>query len=151
MLPAENDKEITTTTNLQTYAQNVIYNIPLIRGREGKDVSNTSVTDDKRLYLNTQMMVPYFAASGQKYFIYAYCYPGHSRELHLGYAPFMIDDDDHVRLLPKSEFRPFGNFTSCSRIISMDLKNGHLWITFMNSDSTAYYAFHISAKDLVGE
>ena len=59
----------------------------------------------------------------------------------------------------------FGAFTECSRIISMNLKNGHLWITFMKdtgidaTDQSAedkqaagcYRCFHILAKDLIQE
>lgn len=137
--------------DLKTYPQNVIYNTDVERGTGGAVSSANMTSADKyRLYLNTQRFVSYTAASGKTYFIYAYCYPGRTKDLHLGYAKYTVSDN-HVRLGIKFEFPPFGKFVSCSRIISMDLQNGHLWITFMDSDSTVYYYFHIKVKDLVGE
>lgn len=145
------------STDLKTYPQNIIYNTSITRANgSAVDSINTTALGDRRLYLNTQNIVTYTTNSGHRYFIYAYCYPGKSKQLYLGFAPYIIDADNHVRLLTKSEFRDnngnsFGNFTSCSRIISMDLKNNHLWITFMNADNSCYYYFHIKASDLVGE
>lgn len=142
---------------LNTYPQNVIYNTTIGRGnRSAVSSDNTSASDDKRLYLNTQMFVPYTSNAGHTYIIYAYCYPGKTKQLYLGYAPYTITTDNHINLLSKTEFRDkdgnsFGSFTSCSRIITMDLKNNHLWITFMNADHGEYRYFHIKASDLVGE
>ena len=153
-------------SNATTYPQNTIYVTDATS--ENSDSTHSSVSayadytnnirasDFRRLYLNTQNVVHYVASSGRNYIIYAYCYPGKATRLYLGYACCDVVSNKYVRLRPKYEFRDkddntFGNFTDCSRIVSMDLKNGHLWITFMNGDSTRYYYFHILAKDLVGE
>lgn len=140
------------------YIQNVIYTTD-IQGASETAVSSTNTTkeDKYRFYLNTHKICIYESPiTKHSYIIYAYCYPGKTKQLFLGYASFVIDSDYKVRLLTKTEFKDvtgnsFGNFTSCSRIISMDCKNGHLWITFMNADSKSYYYFHIKASDLVGE
>lgn len=148
---------IGSPTNLKTYPSNVIYNTSIVRaGNDAVNISNTTAAAIKRLYLNTQNIVAYTSAFGRNYIIYAYCYPGKTKQLYLGFAPYTIDAENHVYLGPKCEFRDkngnsFGNFTDCSRIISMDLKNGHLWITFIRGDSSSWYRFHILAKDLVGE
>ena len=138
------------------------------------DTSNTTKSDEYRLYLNTHKFVPYTSPSGRHYFIYAYCYPGKKTHLYLGYAQYTIDESYHVKLLSQTEFKAsgndgwgdsFGSFTDCSRIISMDLKNNHLWITFMKDSafdangatlndrkSVAHYNyFHILASDLIQE
>lgn len=140
------------------YVQNIFYTTDIQRGT-GVAVSSTdtSKSDLYRLYLNTHKICVYESPiTKHSYIIYAYCYPGKTKQLFLGYASFVIDSNYKVRLLTKTEFKDatgnsFGNFTSCSRIISMDCKNGHLWITFMNADSTSYYYFYIKASDLVGE
>ena len=120
--------------------------------------------EENQLFKNTHKLVAYTSESGTKYIIYCYCYPGKSKQLFLGYAPYIISNNK-VQLLTKTEFKSppsdtsdaylmgesFGDFTSCSRIISMDLKNGQLWITWMDADGAKYYAFCIAAKDLVGE
>ena len=76
-----------------------------------------------------------------------------------------MDANHEVRLLTKIEFKEagnsgwgdsFGGFTNCDRIISMDLRGGHLWITFMGNensqgDSSGYYYFHIKVSDLIKE
>lgn len=141
----------------QTCQSNTLYVTDVVGGNSSAvSSSNTSAADLQRLYLNTQNIVSYTAASGRTYMIYAYCYPGKARRIYLGYAPYVIDSTSHIRLYTKREFRDksgntFGDFNDCSRIISMDLKNNHLWITFMNGNSTAYRYFHIKASDLVGE
>ena len=122
-------------------------------------LENTSKSDLYRLYLNTHRICTDIADPDCKYIFYCYCYPGKTKQLYLGYARYSFDSEDRIVLGPKCEFRAsdsqwsdsFGNFTSCSRIFSMDCKNGHLWITWMNADNTKYYAFHILVKDLVGE
>ena len=90
--------------------------------------------------------------------IYAYCYPGkgngQGNHLYIGYAPYVIESNVQLRLLTKTEFKDAGGnsfITDCSRIISLDCKNGHVWLTYMNSDNTAYKYFYIKASDLVGE
>ena len=51
----------------------------------------------------------------------------------------------------------FGDFTVCSRIVSMDCKNGNLWITWLddglrfNGELCRFNYFYIKAKDLIGE
>ncbi len=140
------------------YVQNVFYTTDIQRGA-GVAVSSTdtSKSDLYRLYLNTHKICVYESPiTKHSYIIYAYCYPGKTKQLFLGYASFVIDSNYKVRLLTKTEFKDatgnsFGDFTSCSRIISMDCKNGYLWITFMSADSKSYYYFHIKASDLVGE
>ena len=90
----------------------------------------------------------------------------------MGYAQYTVDENHIVKLLTQTEFKEsgssgwgdsFGDFTDCSRIISMDLKNGHLWITFLKdsgvdaNNGTAddkkaaahYNYFHILASDLI--
>ena len=94
-------------------------------------------------------------------YCYCYCYPGKKKQLYLGYAPITIDANNKVHLMTKCEFKSpdtsenwgdsFGEFTSCARIISMDCKKGHLWITWLNATDSSYKCFHMQAKDLVGE
>ena len=143
--------------------QNMIYTTELTTGTACPTNCNCTRTAGEygltQLYKNTHKCCVYEAPSGKQYIIYCYCYPGKTKQLYLGYAPCWIDANYKVTLGPKCEFREtasqwsnsFGNFTSCARIISMDCKNGHLWITWMNADDTEYYYFHIKAKDLVGE
>lgn len=72
--------------------------------------------------------------------------------------------NDKAHLLTKYEFRAsqepwsdsFDFFRYCARIVSLDCKNGHLWITWVDDgyqvgDLCRYNYFHILAKDLVGE
>ena len=148
------------------FPQNVIYETNLQRGNSTVaciERETSSTTDEKRLYLNTHKICTYKSAAGNQYLIYCYCYPGKTKQLYLGYARVYFvtgpDGARHAVLGTKCEFREtadqwsnsFSNFTSCARIISMDCKNGHLWITWMNADNDRYYHFHILAKDLVGE
>ena len=83
--------------------------------------------------------------------------------MYLGYAPIYVKDGK-VHLLTKCEFRAseepwsdsFGDFRYCTRIVSLDCKNGHVWITWVDDccwfgDACQYNYFHILAKDLVGE
>lgn len=143
------------------WAQNVIYIAPYSRASGNYvNASNTSKGQEYRLYQNTHRMVRYVSSTGNKYIIYCYCYPGKEPQLYLGYAQYWIDSANKIMLGPKCEFRRTANqwsesiancFTSCSRIISMDCRAGHLWITWMNEDNSEYRYFHILAKDLVGE
>ncbi len=143
-----------------TWAQNVIYMTDVVRGYGSAcNLANTTKEDLYRFYLNTHKICTDITNPDSKYIFYCYCYPGKTKQLYLGYAQYSFDSNNRITLGPKFEFRAsasqwsssFGNFTSCSRIISMDCKNGHLWITWMNADNTKYYAFHILVKDLVGE
>ena len=153
------------------YVHNAIYVTNIARsGGNCVSITNTEKSDLYRLYLNSHKIVPYTSPSGKHYMIYAYCYPGKKEHLYLGYAQYFIDSDYQVRLLSQTEFRDasgnsFGNFTHCSRIISMDLRGNHLWITFVKDtgwDATGqstdvkqkagcYYYFHILASDLIQE
>ena len=162
-------------SGMKAFAQNVIYVTDHTRA-SGQYVqpSDTSKTDEYRLYLNTHKIVPYTSPSGKHYLIYAYCYPGKKQHLYLGYAQYIIDSNYDLRLLSKCEFKGPGNngwgdsfdrFTDCSRIISMDLKKGHLWITWVkdtNTDATGqseanqiaaghFDYFHILVSDLIPE
>ena len=151
------DQDIRT----KAYAQNRIY-VTDFKRESGNfvDINDTSKTDLYRLYLNTHKMVPYTSPSGKHYLIYAYCYPGKKKYLYLGYAPYYIDSNHEVRLGTKFEFKKSGDsgwgetitgLDSCSRIHSMDLKNGHLWITYGISDDTSCRCFHIRVSDLIRE
>lgn len=126
---------------------NVIYKTD-IPSKNAVSVTNTSSDNSRRLYLNTQKMCVY-----KNYIIYAYCYPGKSNHLYIGYAPYAITSDARLRLLTKTEFKDQnGNsfITDCSRIISLDCKNGHVWLTYMSTNNLYQY-FYIKASDLVGE
>ena len=144
--------------------QNTIYNTQIARCNNGNvagvDTDTYKTNYEHQLFLNSHRLVPYHSPSGNNYLIYAYCYPGKKTHLYLGYASYTIDSKYRLRLLTKTEFKAnssdsygdsFGNFTSCWQIISMDLKNNHLWITFMNANSTEYRYFHILASDLIQE
>ena len=157
------------------YAQNAIYVTDYARASEEYvGIEDTEKTDEYRLYLNSHKIVPYTSPSGKHYMIFAYCYPGKKQHLYLGYAPYFIDSGYNVRLLTKTVFKAAGNngwgdsfslFTNCTRIISMDLKAGHLWITFTRDtgvDTTGlptservaaghYKYFHILVEDLIQE
>ncbi|MGX8716529.1 MAG: hypothetical protein ACSW8C_00895 [bacterium] len=157
------------------YAQNTIYVTDYTRGTNTYvDIRDTTKEDKYRLYLNSHKMVPYTSPSGKHYLIFAYCYPGKKQHLYLGYAQYFIDSNYRVRLLTKTVFKEtgndgwgdsFGSFTDCTRIISMDLRAGHLWITFVkdsgidpsgrNTDQRKQDAhfnyFHILVKDLIQE
>ena len=160
----------------RSYAQNTVYVTDHLRGKgEYVDMANTTKTDEYRLYLNTHKMVPYTSpTTGKHYMIFAYCYPGKKQHLYLGYAQYMIDANHEMRVLTQTVFKAAGNngwgdsfgaFTNCTRIISMDLRNGHLWITFMKETGTdatdkdregkeaaAHFSyFHILASDLIQE
>ncbi len=127
---------------------NVIYKTDT-PSKNAVSVTNTSSDNSRRLYLNTQKMCVY-----KNYIIYAYCYPGKSNHLYIGYAPYAITSDARLRLLTKTEFKDQNGdsfITGCSRIISLDCKNGHVWLTYMNEDNTSYQYFYIKAADLVGE
>lgn len=137
-------------------------------------IDENSKGDINRLYLNSHKIVPYTSPTGKHYMIYAYCYPGKKEQLYLGYVQYFVDKDNAVRLLTKMEFKSsteddwgdsFGDLVHCSRIISMDLKNDHLWITFIKDTDTevavdndsekkaagCYRYFHILVKDLIQE
>ena len=157
------------------YPQNTIYVTNHTRASNTYvNIKDTSKSDEYRLYLNSHKMVPYTSPSGRHYLIYAYCYPGKKTHLYLGYGQYIVDSNYNVRLLTQTEFKAAGNsgwgdsfgaFTDCTRIISMDLKNGHLWITFSKEtgiDATGqslenrqaayhYNYFHILVTDLIKE
>lgn len=160
---------------LGPWAQNTIYVTGLKRGSgDCVGIDENSKGDINRLYLNSHKIVPYTSPTGKHYMIYAYCYPGKKEQLYLGYVQYFVDKDNAVRLLTKMEFKSsteddwgdsFGDLVHCSRIISMDLKNDHLWITFIKDTDTevavdndsekkaagCYRYFHILVKDLIQE
>ena len=113
------------------------------------------------LYLNTHKIIPYTSPSGKKYFIFAYCYPGKKTHAYLGYCTYSIDSSNFIHLNTKVILKSpnsgddwgdsFSPLTSCSRIISLDVKNDHLWMTWMNDENSGYYCFHIKASDLIQE
>ena len=137
------------------YVQNVIYTTEC--GSTSAVSPDQSGDESKRLYLNTQKICTY-----KNYIIYAYCYPGKTgkgNHLYIGYAPYVITSNVQLRLLSKTEFKDAdGNsfITDCSRIISLDCKNGHVWLTYMAKndsgvENACYKYFYIKASDLVGE
>jgi len=160
-LPLLPGDQLGIETDEGNWAQNVIYIAPYSRASGNYvDASNTSKGQEYRLYQNTHRMCQYISSTGNKYVIYCYCYPGKEPQLYLGYARYWINSDNKIMLGPKFEFRKSPDqwsesiadcFTSCSRIISMDCRAGHPWITWMNEDNSEYHYFHILAKDLVGE
>lgn len=143
------------TGNATECAQNMIYSTN-VGSWTATSVTDTSSNDSERLYLNTQKMCVYSKGS-KNYIIYAYCYPGKSgkgNHLYIGYAPYVITSDARLRLLTKVEFKDTDDnsfITDCSRIISLDCKNGHVWLTYMNKENTSYKYFYIKASDLIGE
>jgi hypothetical protein len=178
LLPAQGKKLANAgggALGLGPWAQNTIYVTGLKRGSgDCVSIDENSKGDINRLYLNSHKIVPYTSPTGKHYIIYAYCYPGKKEQLYLGYAQYFVDKDNAVRLLTKMEFKSsteddwgdsFGDLVHCSRIISMDLKNGHLWITFIKDTDTdavgsnssekkaagCYRYFHILVKDLIQE
>lgn len=160
-LPAEESNSWTPTGD---WVQNSIYfteakmlTANAEEGKPGTTVFAGNVSDLYQIHRNTHRMVTYHSSSGKNYFIFAYCYPGKKKQLYLAYAQYIVDSDHKVRLTTKTYLSSgswgdsFGNLTSCSRIISMDLSNGHLWICFMNEDDTEVRYFHVLAKDLILE
>lgn len=161
-----------SVTYLTAWAQNVIYVTNHRRwNRELVSITNLEKDDSYRVYLNSHKIVPYTSRSGKHYIIYAYCYPGKKQSIYLGYAQYYIDSN-RLRLLSKTEFKEaedggawgdsFGDFASgCTRIVSMDLRNGNLWITFLKetnvyttdhaTEDAQYFYFHILAEDLIQE
>jgi hypothetical protein len=97
---------------------------------------------------NTHRCVNY---NGQ--IIFAYCCPSRSSHLCLGLSKYRKDEKGNPIVIFQRKFisvggKSFGSLTNCSRIISMGLKNDHLWITFMSADNTQYRYFHARAKDI---
>ena len=144
-----------STTNTGDWVQNSIY---ITEAERSKDKTTINGGDALwQIHFNSHKMVAYHASSGRNYFIFAYCYPNKKKQLYITYAPYYVDADHNVRLLTKTQLSSgdwgdsFGDLTSCSRIISMDLVGEHLWICFMNADETEVHYFHCLAKDLVCE
>lgn len=158
-IPPENKM----STDSKVLPQNILYCTDLNRATSDVLAFNGGAGSDRnRLFLNTHKICTYKSPKiGVDYLLYCYCcyHPDKLiRQLVLGYAPYYIDKDNdyNIVLLTKTEFRDkngdrFGWFPNCSRIISMDCKNGHLWITWMRSGDVYYYVFHIKAEDLIGD
>lgn len=150
-----------STVNPAEYSSNVIYTTDINSFTGSVSVTNTSASNLYRLYLNTHKICYWKSPkTNNQYIVYAYCYPGKSTQLYLGYDLYQ-KSDNKLNLLTKIELKKenqesgeeesFGNFTTCSRIISMDVRNNHLWITWMNNDNTKYYYFHILMNNLIQE
>ena len=141
------------------WIQNAIYFTDAKPCEDKTTIAGVSDSNDNKyqIHYNTHRMVTYHSPAGKNYFIFAYCYPKKKKQLYLAYARYTVDSDHKVRLTTKTYLSSeswgdsFGNLTSCSRIISMDLSNGHLWICFMNEDDTEVRYFHVLAKDLILE
>lgn len=124
-------------------------------------VQESTKSDFYRLYLNTHKIVPYTSPSGKRYFIYAYCYPGKKTHAYIGYCTYSINSSNFVHLNTKITLRApnsgddwsdsFSSLTNCSRIISLDVKNNQVWMTWMSADNTTYYCCCIQASDLIPE
>jgi hypothetical protein len=90
---------------------------------------------------------------GNNRIVFAYCCPSQSKSLVLGIAQYRLTNGA-LRVLFQKEFANGeddslgNNLADCSRIISMEAKAGHLWITFMSAENTTYYYFHVRTKDL---
>lgn len=118
-------------------------------------------SDFYRLYLNTHKIVPYTSPSGKRYFIFAYCYPGKKTHAYIGYCTYSINSSNFVHLNTKTILRApnsdddwsdsFSFLTNCSRIISLDVKNNLVWMTWMSADNTTYYCCAIKASNLIPE
>ena len=118
-------------------------------------------SDLYRSYLNTHKIVPYTSPSGKRYFIFAYCYPGKKTHAYIGYCTYSINSSNFVHLNTKVILKSpdsgdnwgdsFSSLTDCSRIISLDVKNGYVWMSWMNADNSKYYYFYIKASDLIPE
>jgi hypothetical protein len=132
-------------SNWASGPENIIYHTNVSMGNASVATTASSAT----LYKSTHKLVVY-----NNYIIYAYCYPGKTQQLILGIARYAIDASHHVHLLTKVDFKDasgnsFGNLTDCSRILFMDVKGNHLWITWMSADNTKIYHFHINPQDLI--
>ena len=144
------------------YPSDTLYNTTLVQNNNTiASAENTSKSDFYRLYLNSHKIVPYTSPSGKKYFIFAYCYPGKKTHLYIGYCTYYIDNLNFVHLGTKVVLKSpddgeewgdsFSYLTDCRRIISLDIKDGEVWLTWMSANETLYYFFHIKASDLISE
>jgi hypothetical protein len=135
----------TNGSNWASGPENIIYHTNISMGNASVATTTSSAT----LYKSTHKLVVY-----NNYIIYAYCYPGKTQQLILGVVRYAIDASHNVHLLTKVDFKDansnsFGNLTDCSRILFMDVKGNHLWITWMSADNTKIYHFHINPQDLI--
>jgi hypothetical protein len=135
----------TNGSNWASGPENIIYHTNVSMG----NASIATTTSSATLYKSTHKLVVY-----NNYIIYAYCYPGKTQQLILGVAHYGVDANHNVHLLTKVDFKDsggnsFGNLTNCSRILFMDVKGSHLWITWMSTDNKTIYHFHINPQDLI--
>lgn len=160
-------------TNTNVYPSDTLYTTPVAQENPFPNQFSTtyvsSVSNDDSnnvfgrgsLYLNTHKIVHYTSPSGRKYFIFAYCYPGKKTHAYIGYCSYSFDNSNFVHLNTKVILKSpnsgdewgdsFSWLTDCSRIISLDVKNDHLWMTWMSGNNSTYYYFHIKASDLIQE
>ncbi len=106
------------------------------------------------LYKCTHKMVTY-SYDGSKYLIYAYCYPGKTKQCILGYAQYEFDSNGKFRLLMKREFcdksgSSFYPLNDCARIIDMTYRDSELWITWVTADECSVKYFHIRPSSFIG-
>ncbi len=109
---------------------------------------NSSTCSEATLYRNTYKFVAY-----NNYIIYAYCYPGRTKQLILGAARYYIDSQYQVHLLTKTEFRDkdnnsFGTLTNCDHLMFMDVRNGHLWLAWMDTNNYIRHMY-VKAQDII--
>ena len=112
------------------------------------NASTSDTCSEATLYKNTHKFVVY-----KDYIIYAYCYPGKSKQLILGAARYYIDSQHQFHLLTKTEFRDkdgnsFGTLTNCDRLVFMDIKDGHLWLVWKSSD-LCFRMMYVNAQDVI--
>ena len=145
------------------YPNNVLYITDTERGWEygdsrACDVKNTTKADKYRLYNCTHKICAY--KNGKtNYIFYSYYYPGGGDgKIHFGYAPVNIRPDNGVDFLTKVDLSDLVKnipFDKCTRIVSMDIKNGHLWLTWMNDTAPnaepKFYVFHALVKNILSE
>jgi hypothetical protein len=135
----------TNGSNWASGPENIIYHTSVSTGNASVATTTSSAT----LYKSTHKLVVY-----SNYIIYAYCYPGKTQQLILGVARYNVDTNHNVHLSTKVDFKDangtsFGNLTDCSRILFMDVKGNHLWLTWMSADNTTIYHFHVNPQDLI--
>lgn len=138
----------------------ILYRTSIIVGNAEPKNDNNEMKGStlNTLYRNTHAICFY-----KDYMFYAYCYPGRAQRLILGYAPWWISDnpdDQHPQFhlgtkinFVKTDGSSFcSEANNCSRILSLECRNGHVWIIWASQESSSgvtFYYFHAKAEDLI--
>lgn len=86
------------------------------------------------------------------YLIFAICIPP---SVMLAYGTYRVNADNSVQLLSNIRYETNGPsgykgiINDCGRIISMDIKNGHLWITYMNTNNRVFKCWHAHVPNIL--